>query len=230
MSKISTLYPIQLPSVADVVYDVLRKQILHGHLVPNQQLNLNKLESELAVSRTPLKMALARLQNEGLVEIHPRRGTYVTQFREVDIRECFELRIALEAQALRHTFAPHNSALRQEIMALFITMDGYFASEADWLEQLIDYMDMDRAAHVKIVQLSGNARMQQAYEHANVQGYIAIMGTRFTYADVQKTQAEHREILSALQSGQLEPLLAAARAHLENAGQRAVLRLTGEHS
>jgi DNA-binding GntR family transcriptional regulator len=227
MTKEHFLNPIQLPSVADMVYDILRKQILHGHLLPNQQLNLNKLEIELAVSRTPLKIALARLQNEGLVEIHPRRGTYVTQFSAVDIRECFDLRIAILAQSLRSTFKPHNQALKQEITDLFLKMDSFFQTEATWLDELIEYMDLDRVVHVKMVQLGGNARMQQAYEHANVQGYIAVMGTHFHYSDVQKTQTEHRHILSALQNENLDALLDAARVHLENAGERAVLRLTG---
>lgn len=220
--------PIQLPSVSDVVYDILRKQILHGHWLPNQQLNLSRLENELAVSRTPLKVALARLQNEGLVQIHPRRGTYVTQFTEADIRYCFELRIALEAEALRSAFEPRNQVLSEEIRQHFTLMQGYFRSEANWLDENIAFMDLDRSVHLKIVQLSGNPRMLRPYEHANVQGYIAVMGTRFHYSDVLKTQAEHDHILQALNKSDLNMLLGAARHHLESAGERAILRLTRE--
>jgi DNA-binding GntR family transcriptional regulator len=226
MNTSVTLGPIQLPTVSDVVYEVLRKQILHGQLTPDRPLNLSQLESLLDVSRTPLKMALARLQNEGLVQIHPRRGTYVKQFTAVDIRECFELRIALEAQSLRYAFEPRNQALIKEIIALFREMDSYFHAEHSWLDENIAFMDLDRDAHLKVIQLSGNTRLQQAYEHANIQGYIAIMGAKFQYADVLKTKAEHRQILKALQAHNLPALLDAARLHLQRAGERALLRLT----
>src|SRR5690606_3299220 len=102
------LSPIQLPSTADVAYDILRKQIMVGRFSPNDQLNLNKLETDLDVSRTPLKIALTRLQSEGLVIVHPRRGTYVAELTARDIRECFELRMALEAYSLRTAFQPQN--------------------------------------------------------------------------------------------------------------------------
>lgn len=225
MSANRNLNPIQLPSVTDLVYDVLRKGIMAGELAPNQQLNLNQLEAELEISRTPLKLALSRLQNEGLVEIHPRRGTYIRTYSEDDIRECFELRIALEAEALRVAFAPHNAALLSEISALFQQMETYFISEDGWLDQLPEYMDLDHRAHVNIARLSGNARLVNAYEQVNVQGYIALMGTRFHYSDTLETQAEHQRILTALQEQNLPALLQAARTHLEGAAQRAILRL-----
>jgi len=220
------LTPIRLPGVTDAVYDELRKQILHGRLAPNEQLNLSKLEAALDVSRTPLKIALARLQNEGLVVIHPRRGTYVTEFTTRDIAECYDLRIVLEAHALEEAFEPKNNIILQEIIDLLKEMDTFFRDEATWLDQLIEYMDMDTQMHLRFIDFCGNSRMKGAYEQANVLGYIALMGARFQYSDVQKTQAEHRLMLKALQNHDLEQLLHTARAHLEGAMERAVLRLT----
>lgn len=228
MTPDRSLSQIQIPSVADAVYDVLRRQILHGHLSPREQLNLTKLETDLSVSRTPLKMALARLQNEGLIAIQPRRGTFVAHFTELDIRECFELRIALEAEALRSVFEPYNAEQLADIVTLFERMGSFYQNEATWLDELLDFMDYDRQVHLRMIALAHNARIQHAYEQANLQGYIAVMGKRFVYQDALQTQAEHRDILAALRKGRLPHLLAAARAHLENARDRAVLRLTGE--
>jgi DNA-binding GntR family transcriptional regulator len=168
------------------------------------------------------------LQTEGLVQIHPRRGTYISRFSARDIRDCFELRMALEAQALRCAFEARNAGLAQEIIDLFVEMDGYFQSEREWLAQNPDYMRLDQAAHIKMVQFSSNSRLLQAYENANVQGYIAVMGSRFAYADVLKTKAEHLNILKALRARDLNKLLHTARLHLERAGERAVIRLTQE--
>lgn len=226
MDWTDSLTPIQLPNVATVVYDRLRHQILGGTLRPGQQLNIREIETQLHVSRTPLKLALERLQVEGLVTIHPRRGTYVTIFSPQDLRECFEIRIALEAQALRMTFDAHNHARLEELIALFARMDLYFRDEATWLDELVEFMDCDRVAHVLMIEMSGNARMKDMYEQANVQGYIAVFGMRFSYSDTLQTQVEHRAIAAALQSGERDLLLHAARVHLERAGMRAVERLS----
>ncbi len=225
-----SLNPIQVPNVSQAVYDVLRDNILKGRFVPGQQLNLRDLEEQLAVSRTPLKIALERLQIDGLVSVHPRKGTYVTTFDATDIRECFQMRIALEAEALRHVFAPHNRELLRYLIGQFDEMDTYFHDENTWLAELIPFMDIDRSAHHNIVSLADNARMVEAYERANVQGFIAMMGTRFFYADTLRTQSEHREINAALRSGSLNQVLEAARHHLEGAGERALRRLTGKES
>jgi DNA-binding GntR family transcriptional regulator len=225
MPEESTLDQIQLPSVASVVYDVIRREILHGRLAQNQQLNLRRLEEQLGVSRTPLKMALSRLEEEGLVAISPRRGTYVRTFSEQDIRECFDLRIALESHALHAIFAPHNAVHLAEITALFNAMENYFTSPDTYIETMLPFMDMDRSVHLKIAHLAGNSRVTQTYERTNVQGYIALMGARFGFEDTLKTQQEHHEILIALQARNLDAVLLAAREHLMRAGERAVVRL-----
>lgn len=224
-SKKSLLTPIQLPNISDVVYSALRQQILLGELAPGEQLNLTEIEQQLEVSRTPLKSALARLQADGLVEVHPRRGTYVTQLSRRDIEDCFEIRIALEAQALRSAFVPRNAPVIEKMMALITRMESYFQHEDAWVEENADYMACDREMHLLLVALSGNQRMVQMYEQANVQGYIAIMGARFHYSDVQKTQREHAAMKAALLQQDLPRLLETARTHLENARDRAVLRI-----
>lgn len=221
------LSPIQIPNVSQAVYDVLREQILHGKFVPGQQLNLRDLEEQLDVSRTPLKIALERLQIDGLVSVHPRRGTYVTTFDSTDIRECFQVRIALEAEALRHVFAPPNQERLQELIHRFDMMSDYFRDEATWLDELIPFMDLDRLAHYHIISLADNKRMVKAYERANVQGFIAMMGTKFHYSDTLHTQQEHHALNQALKNRDLPLVLETARHHLEAAGQRALHRLTG---
>lgn len=219
------LPPIDILSVQDAVYQILRRQILHGRFQPGEQLNLKEIELELNVSRTPLKGALTQLENEGLIAIHPRKGTYIKRFTSRDIEECFEIRAAIEAQALRRALEPKNAVLYAEITHLFEQMDTYFEEEATWLDQLLEFMDLDHLAHVKIVALSHNSRMQIVYENANMQGYIAIMGANFFYHDTRKTQAEHRAILAALRARNQEQLIEAARQHLSGACERAIKRL-----
>ena len=80
------------------------RNILQGDFATGQQLRLSELESKLGISRSPLKAALARLQAEGLVTIHPRRGTYVTEYdTHTILKNALNCVLVLEAQALRIT-------------------------------------------------------------------------------------------------------------------------------
>ena len=221
----NVLLPIQLPNVSDVVYQHLKSQILSGKFAAGSQLNLNKLQKQLDVSRTPLKTALAQLQVEGLVEIHPRRGTYIKKCTTRELEECFEVRIALEAQALRNAFKKENQAHIQHLIQLLQQMNELLVSEETWMEDLPTFMDFDRIFHVSMIELSGNQRMKQVYESANVQGYISIMGTKFHYSDAVKTKDEHNTILVALKNQDISALMRVTRTHLENAKVRAVRRL-----
>ncbi|MBN8638206.1 MAG: GntR family transcriptional regulator, partial [Anaerolineae bacterium] len=73
------LSPVAVPNLNDVVYHLLRERILTRGFVPGERLDLDDLATRLQISRTPLKDALNRLTVEGLIEIQPRRGTFVTK-------------------------------------------------------------------------------------------------------------------------------------------------------
>lgn len=220
------LQPIEIPNVSDIVYDQLRKHIMHGRFAPGDQLNLVQLEEQLSVSRTPLKTALVRLESEGLVAIHSRKGTYIAQLDATDIQECFEVRMALEVQALHHAFEEQNSDRVGQMIDLLAQMDDYLSDSDTWLDEIVRYMDLDQRLHLTIVRLSDNQRMRAFYEQVNVQGFIAIMGARFTFEDTQEAKAEHRAIRRALEHRDMLRLQESACTHLRNAARRAIVRLS----
>jgi DNA-binding GntR family transcriptional regulator len=82
-------------SISDKVYEILRERIFLNHFAPGERLRPAAIESQM-VSRAPLQHALDRLAVEGLIEIVPRKRTYVTKPEENDIEEVFELRRILE--------------------------------------------------------------------------------------------------------------------------------------
>jgi DNA-binding GntR family transcriptional regulator len=220
------LKPVEVPNVSDVIFDQLRQHIVHGKFSPGDQLNLNQLEEQLNVSRTPLKTALVRLESEGLVIIHARKGTFIAQLGASDIQECFEVRMALEAQAIRHAFEEHNQARISQLIELLAEMDNYLSDSESWLDEIVAYMDIDRQVHTSIIELSGNQRMKDFYEQVNMQGFITIMRTRFTFEDTQEAKAEHREIQQALEKRDRKLLKEAVYTHLKNGSHRAILRLS----
>ncbi len=105
--------PLTIRSAEDQVYEALRDQIVHG-LAPHTKLPLKQIASSLAVSTLPVRVALRRLEAEGLVSTPPRRGSWVAPLRVEDIEEVQLMRCGLEGLAAR-TGAPNvdDEGLRQ---------------------------------------------------------------------------------------------------------------------
>ena len=80
----------------DVVFNTLRQAILKGELKPGERLMEIALADKLGVSRTPIREALRKLEQEGLVVMIPRRGAQVADITEKDLNDVLEVRIALE--------------------------------------------------------------------------------------------------------------------------------------
>src|SRR5579875_611663 len=102
------------PTVADYAYEQLWKRVILLGGSEEQRLSDVTLAEQLGVSRTPVRQALERLVQEGLVRSDPRRGYWTRTFTAQDIHEIYDLREALEVLALRLA-APHLK--REELQA-----------------------------------------------------------------------------------------------------------------
>jgi DNA-binding GntR family transcriptional regulator len=83
------------------VYIYLWDKIVLNQLPPGSRINYEELIEELGVSKTPLRDAINRLQQEGLIEVKPRSGTFVSIPKVKDIIEIYDVRKALESQAVQ---------------------------------------------------------------------------------------------------------------------------------
>lgn len=85
----------------DIVFKTLREAIITGNLKPGERLMEIRLANELGVSRTPVREAIKKLEQEGLVVMRARKGAVVAPINEKDVREVLEIRKALESLACR---------------------------------------------------------------------------------------------------------------------------------
>jgi len=83
----------------DRAYALLRDLVISGEFAPDEPLSERSLSSRLALGRTPIREALKALARDGLLTIHPMRGTFLRQMSFDDLREIHELRLALEGMA-----------------------------------------------------------------------------------------------------------------------------------
>jgi DNA-binding GntR family transcriptional regulator len=205
---------IQRRNLGDDVYQILWTRILSRDLHPGEKLSDLKLSTELGVSRTPVREALHRLLQDGVIRAEPNRGFFVTSFSARDIDEIFEIRAALEALALRSYIARNPDA--DFCPALEELDEVERAIEAAQTNEQIRaanerFLAADQGFHKAIVEQSGNERLaalinglwaqigvfQKAGTH--VPGYIEVaLGQHRAIIDLLQ-QKRHAEAIEALQ-------------------------------
>ncbi|MCC6803554.1 MAG: GntR family transcriptional regulator [Anaerolineae bacterium] len=215
------LQPVSLPSLDDVVYQLLRERILRYDFAPGTRLDLSELESSLAVSRTPLKNALTRLEAEGLVDIQARRGTFVVPVNGEKLDEAYKIRSAFElyvALCLFKYLTPEDYAFFQNIRG---AMDE-LAQTGDWQTVIHDYLQLDQQFHQRLVERGGTPRMVQLFQQMNVHMQVARIVRYFHPRDFEAIHFEHEQIFEALGDPSSQRLSAALLNHLEASRMRAL--------
>jgi DNA-binding GntR family transcriptional regulator len=215
------LQPVSLPNLNDVVYDLLRERILRYDFAPGQRLDLPELEATLRISRTPLKNALTRLEAEGLVEVQPRRGTFVAALNGAKLDEAYKIRSAFElyvALCLFKYLTPEDFAFFDEIRN---SLDD-LAVAGNWQTVIYDYLELDRQLHERFVARGGTPRMLQLFQQMNVHMQVARIIRGYQPRDFEAMHFEHEQVFAALEDRSQERLSAALLNHLEASRFRAL--------
>lgn len=174
------------------VVEVLRNAIVMHAFEPGAPLDKARLCEKLGVSRFPVSEALARLQDQGLVEIQPQRGTTVSLIRLADARENMFLRRALETEAVRTLAASIDAAILAELKANLAAQEKAVAAG-----DKPGFHKLDLAFHEILLTALGFPRVRAAVESAK----LALDRVRFLLASPLRraqTVAEHERIVAAL--------------------------------
>lgn len=199
-------------SLEESVFLTLEEEILSGQLSRGETLTETSISSRLGVSRTPLRGALHRLAEEGLIEIIPNRGAVVIGIGEEDLIDIYKIRMRLEglasAEAARRISADDVKRLRENVELAEFYMSK---KNSEHLEEL------DSEFHNIIYKASGNRLLYKTLSelHRNIQFYrkrsLAVEKR------LEKSTAEHREILSAIECGDSDAADRLTYAHIEAA-------------
>ncbi len=204
--------PLSYVDLTEQTYRVLKDKILRGELKPGAQIPVPTTAVALGVSRTPVNDALKRLENDGLVEIVPRQGTFVTELTSRDVDEIFDMRLMIELYAAEVVF--QTGVVAQLLEAVQVPMAGMEEAIAgNDFEDHETFTIHDGNFHTALVKCTGNNRLIRTYVqlHANTHGarihYIAS-------GDAQETQKEHRAIVAAFQERNMAEVKSALRTHI----------------
>ncbi len=149
--------PAQRQTVAEIVYQALRRDIITLRHRPGAALAEQELADLYGSSRVPVREACRRLQQEGLVRGIPYKGYSVNQISLKDIRDCFDLRLALELHALEGASRRASDADLDRLAALAATEYTFH----DW-NSYADFLERNEDFHVQLAMLSGNRRLVTA--------------------------------------------------------------------
>jgi DNA-binding GntR family transcriptional regulator len=216
---------LEVSQLNEQVYDVLRKEILKGNLRPGQRLSIKALAGHLGVSATPVRDAVRRLEGDGLVDIIPRRGTVVSEFKRSNVRQAFQIRHIIEsAAAERATEASEDDIQHMQEMVDEISL----LRENERFREYTRYIDLDAEFHRCIVGLLENQRISTFYERLRWPIQV-IRGLSYSeYQRARQTVAEHAAIARAFQEKDASKARAAIRDHLNNAEADLLRRMPAE--
>lgn len=175
------------------VVEVLRNAIVMHAFEPGAPLDKTRLCEKLGVSRFPVSEALARLQDQGLVDIQPQRGTTVSLIRLADARENMFLRKALETEVVRALAGTIDEATLAELKANLAAQEVAVAAG-----DKPGFHKLDLAFHDILLTTLGFPRVRAAVESAK----LALDRVRFLLASPLRraqTVAEHERIVAALE-------------------------------
>lgn len=217
------------PTLTDRTIQAVREGIRNGTLVPGELYSVYRLADELGVSRSPVRDALLRLAETGMVSIERNRGFRVVLPGARELTEIIAVRLALEVPAAQRAAVRAQETDRQALKAAYEAMQATVSAGDETA-----FMMHDQRFHALLLGLAGNAHATRIIE--NLRDATRLVGTSTirTSRSLDDVYREHRPLLDAIEQGNASAAGAAMRRHLESTGrlllQEAASGNNGDHN
>ncbi|HEX5688974.1 MAG TPA: GntR family transcriptional regulator [Roseiflexaceae bacterium] len=195
----------------DDSYARLRQAIVQGDLLPNERLVELDLAQTYGVGRAAIRTALARLEQEGLVEREPNRGARVRAISETEAVEIFEARAVLEGLVARYAAQQATEADVAELRAISAQMQQRFENS-----DLLGMSDLNSQLHAKLQQIADNATVSRLLERLQAHHVRYQYRTILVPGRAPHSLQEHRAIVEAIAAHDSDAAEAAMRTHLSH--------------
>jgi DNA-binding GntR family transcriptional regulator len=196
------------PSVRAQVYALVREAIVSLELVPGQALSENELGATYGVSRTPVREALIRLADDGLVEVVPQLGTFVSRISPQDVREAQFIREALELASLAQLATISDA----DAEALRAVLDQQRAAAAE--HDLRRWFALDEDLHRTLLELAGHRRVAAVVQSAKAHMDRVRMLSLPEPEVLDELNEQHTQIVEHVLAGRRKEARAALTRHL----------------
>jgi DNA-binding GntR family transcriptional regulator len=207
-----TLTPMQSTTAPDDVHRAVREAILNGGLPAGSQLREVQVAAELGVSRAPLREALRRLEEEGLVVKIPFRGAFVAQITPQTVAEITALRSVVEpfaaTQAMEALGGPHRQHFLRVVDAL---------SKATRRKNVAAIIDEHLRFHRLFYEHSGNAMLMDVWNAWESRLRLYLVTEHRQHEDFQDLVGRHEQLAARVLEGDPRKLQEAVIEHLHDA-------------
>lgn len=187
--------PVQRESTAALIARQLREAIMYGHLAPGDQLSEAELSAQFGVSRGPLREAMQRLVQEGLLRSERNRGLFVKVLGDDDIRDIYAARAAVESAAALMILRAGQPAAVAELRAVCARM-----TEAAEREDLVSMSDADLLFHEVLVSQSGSPRLKRMHQTLIVETRMCMTALQDKNRLPTDVVREHESIIDAIEA------------------------------
>ena len=189
------LEPLSIRSTPELIADRIRVGILNGTLAPQSQLAEVELARQLQVSRGPVREAMQRLIQEGLLRSERNRGVFVVSLDGDDARDVYVARAAVEkAAAVR--------VARRADPADLAALDSVMGRLAEAVENSwADVVEIDLEFHTTIIDRCHSERLQRMFRTLVAETRLCLVRLEEFYPDKATVVTEHQDILEAIRAG-----------------------------
>ncbi len=206
-----------MPRAVDAAYRGIRRAIISGDLRSGEKVSESALAERLGVSRTPVREALNRLRNEGLIVLERYRKGYVANFTADDLREIFRLRATLEGEAARGAALRIGDEDLARMEALQDEMERSY--EAVGYDESVETFDrLNREFHRIVARAAGIRRLDLILEGALELPAAGFVDREEYFGTVDERMVlvhqQHRQVIAALKSRNPDWAQSAMAAHL----------------
>ena len=208
--------------LGEVVRRRIEKMVLTGVIPAGERVNELQLSQQLSVSRGPLREALRRLEQAGLLVAIPNRGMFVKKVGLADALHLYDVRAGL-ARVTGRLVAQHAS--RRQLENLRMTFDDMEAAVA--ADNIGSFYESNLAFHSQLLEYAGNPRLLALSETVRNELQLYLRDAVVGPARLRQSQAEHRQILEGIVAGETERAAAAFEGHILAGKQRMLEYLGG---
>lgn len=204
------------------VLDALRAAVITGELAPGSLHSVQTLATQLGVSRTPVREALIKLAQQGMVRFERNRGVRVLQTSVHDLEEVFALRLLLEVPATRRACQLLDAAGRKELRRLYRAMER--AADADDEFRLWEH---DRRFHRAVLEASGNSRLASYVDGLRDTVLRRGVSTARSSRTLDDIVREHLAVLECIEAGDADGAAAAMQSHVRHTAELLIAQESG---
>jgi len=207
--------PTRIPRVtfAAMVGERIRSGIIDGALPPGSQLNEVELAARFGVSRGPVREALQRLIQEGLLRSEPHRGVFVPVMSSADIDDIYLAREALETAAVRRITATSRSASAYKSLDRVVRAMRRAEVAGDW--QTVATRDLD--FHTELIAAAGSPRLERMFTTVISETRLCLSVLTGAYDARGDLVDEHRRISEMIREDNTEGAVAVLKKHFDDA-------------